>query len=59
MSNSELFRIKNKQKTPYKNQKTVSSFSSVWLWRLVSFISSNLHGLGSCRFARLCHGQAV
>ena len=26
MSNSELLRIKNKQKTPYKNQKTASSY---------------------------------
>ena len=25
MSNSELLRIKNKQKTPYKKQKTASS----------------------------------
>ena len=26
MSNSELLRIKNKQKTPYENQKTASSY---------------------------------
>ena len=26
MSNSELLRIKNKQKTPYKKQKTASSY---------------------------------
>ena len=26
MSNSELLRIKNKQKTTYKNQKTASSY---------------------------------
>ena len=26
MSNSELLRIKNEQKTPYKNQKTASSY---------------------------------
>ena len=27
MSNSELLRIKNKQKMPYKNQKTASSYT--------------------------------
>ena len=26
MSNSKLLRIKNEQKTPYKNQKTASSY---------------------------------
>ena len=28
MSNSELLRIKNKQKTPYKKQKTASSYKN-------------------------------
>ena len=30
MSNSELLRIKNKQKTPYKNQKTASSYLKLY-----------------------------
>ena len=29
MSNSKLLRIKNKQKTPYKNQKTASSIKII------------------------------
>ena len=29
MSNSELLRIKNKQKTTYKNQKTASSYKII------------------------------
>jgi hypothetical protein len=33
MSNSELLRIKNKQKTPYKNQKAASSYRIIIIKR--------------------------
>ena len=36
MSNSELLRIKNEQKTPYKKQKTASSYKNYTLYGLMT-----------------------
>jgi len=40
MSNSELLRIKNKQKAPYKKQKTASSYYNYTLNGLMTDLGS-------------------
>ena len=71
MSNSELLRIKNKQKTPYKKQKTASSYYNYTLNGLMTdwglkrnghqdiqcsiFIPNELKSLG---YRKRCDSQA-